>query len=33
MLGVEGSEAEQGLGHLDDGSAAEQVLGIGLELV
>ena len=33
MLGVGGSEAEQGLGHLDGGSAAEQVLGIGLELV
>ncbi len=33
MLGVEGSEAEQGLGQLDGGSAAEQVLGIGLEFV
>ena len=33
MLGVEGSEAKQGLGQLDGGSAAEQVLGIGLELV
>ena len=33
MLGVGGSEAEQGLGPLDGGSAAEQVLGIGLELV
>ena len=33
MFGVEGSEVEQGLGHLDCGSAAEQVLGIGLELV
>ena len=30
---VEGSEAKQGLGQLDGGSAAKQLLGIGLELV
>jgi hypothetical protein len=33
MLGIEGSATKQGVGQLDGGSAAKQLLGIGLELV